>query len=124
MPVLGGKCRKRSIAASNPPADPPMPTIGHIRSALAGSGFPFACAFFDCDNFLPLVFLRAEEALDFAFPFAAMCIFMLVAPAHHTSCDCGGTSCPNALDPAAAGRPCRQISAPSAMVEALPRESR
>ncbi len=28
MPVVGGKWCNRSIAASNPPADPPMPTIG------------------------------------------------------------------------------------------------
>jgi hypothetical protein len=75
MPVWGGKCRKRSIAASNPPADPPMPTIGHIRFALAGSAFAFALGDFDCDNFLPLVFTRAEEALDFAFRFAAMRTF-------------------------------------------------
>jgi hypothetical protein len=30
---------------------------------------------FDCDNFLPLVFICAEEALDFAFRFAAMRTF-------------------------------------------------
>ncbi|PYJ31673.1 MAG: hypothetical protein DME88_13890 [Verrucomicrobia bacterium] len=35
MPVLGGKWRKRSIAASNPPADPPMPTIGQPRNLVA-----------------------------------------------------------------------------------------
>jgi hypothetical protein len=32
MPVLDGKLRNSSIAASNPPAEPPMPTIGHSSS--------------------------------------------------------------------------------------------
>ena len=71
MPVLGGKWRKRSIAASNPPADPPMPTIGQLDFAVADSGLAFALGAFDCGNFLPLVFIR-EDALDNAFRFAAM----------------------------------------------------
>jgi hypothetical protein len=53
-----------------------MPTIGHIRFALAGSGVASVFGNFDCDNFLPLVFIRAEEALDFAFRFAAMRTFL------------------------------------------------
>src|SRR5437870_1243366 len=81
MPVCGGKCRKRSIAASNPPADPPMPTIGHIRFPLAGSAFACALGDFDCDNFLPLAFIREEDALDFAFRFTAMRNF-------YVSCAC------------------------------------
>jgi hypothetical protein len=72
MPVLDGKWRKRSIAASNPPADPPMPTIGQLWFALAGSGLAFALGAFDCGNFLPLVFIREDDALDNAFRFAAM----------------------------------------------------
>ena len=35
MPVLDGKFRSSSIAASNPPADPPMPTIGQAGDLLA-----------------------------------------------------------------------------------------
>jgi hypothetical protein len=31
IPVLGGKWRSNSIAASNPPADPPTPTIGQLE---------------------------------------------------------------------------------------------
>ena len=72
MPVLDGKSRKRSIAASNPPADPPMPTIGQLDFAVADSGLAFALGAFDCSNFLPLVFIREEDALDNAFRFAAM----------------------------------------------------
>ena len=49
-----------------------MPTIGHGEFALAGSRLAFALDTFDCDNFLPLVFIREEEALDFAFRFAAI----------------------------------------------------
>jgi hypothetical protein len=72
MPVLGGKCRRRSIAASNPPADPPIPTIGQLDFDVAGSRLAFALGNFDCGNFLPLVFIREEDALDNAFRFAAM----------------------------------------------------
>jgi len=72
MPVLGGKWRKRSIAASNPPADPPMPTIGQLKFCLAASGLAFALGNLDRDNFLPLVFIREEDVLDFAFRFAAI----------------------------------------------------
>ena len=49
-----------------------MPTIGQLDFALAGSGLAFALADFDCGNFLPLVFIREEDALDIAFRFAAM----------------------------------------------------
>ena len=70
-----------------------MPTIGHIRFALAGSGLALALDDFERDNLLPLVFFREEAALDIAFCFTAMRHFMLVAPAHHTSCDCGRTPC-------------------------------
>src|SRR5947209_6958690 len=33
VPALVGRCCNNSIAASNPPADPPMPTIGQADSA-------------------------------------------------------------------------------------------
>ena len=49
-----------------------MPTIGQLDFAAAGSGLVFALANFDCGNFLPLVFIREEDALDNAFRFAAM----------------------------------------------------
>ncbi len=49
-----------------------MPTIGQLDFAAAGSGLAFALANFDCGNFLPLVFIREEDALDNAFRFAAM----------------------------------------------------
>ena len=39
IPVFCGKLRKNSIAASNPPADPPIPTIGQ-----AGDDFCFSPA--------------------------------------------------------------------------------
>ncbi len=68
--------------------------MGQLEFAVAGSGLAFSLGNFDCDNFLPLVFFREESALDIAFRFTAMRHFMLVAPAHHTSCDCGGTRCP------------------------------
>ena len=35
MPVLDGKFRNSSMAASNPPADPPMPTIGQAGDLIA-----------------------------------------------------------------------------------------
>jgi len=35
MPVLDGKFRNSSMAASNPPAEPPTPTIGQPPNLLA-----------------------------------------------------------------------------------------
>ena len=49
-----------------------MPTIGQPNFALAGSNLAFALGNFDRDNFLPLVFIREEDALDIAFRFAAI----------------------------------------------------
>jgi hypothetical protein len=49
-----------------------MPTMGQLKFALAESGLAFALGNFDCGNFLPLVFIREEDALDNAFRFAAM----------------------------------------------------
>lgn len=49
-----------------------MPTMGQLKSALAGAGLAFAFGNFDCGDFLPLVFIREEDALDIAFRFAAM----------------------------------------------------
>ena len=49
-----------------------MPTIGQLDFAAAGSGLVFALANFGRGNFLPLVFIREEDAFDNAFRFAAM----------------------------------------------------
>jgi hypothetical protein len=71
MPVLEGKLRNRSIAASNPPADPPMPAIGQTK--------PFG---FEADvrrsDFaaLRLAFAFARDAFFCAVRFAAMAAFL------------------------------------------------
>jgi hypothetical protein len=96
MPVLGGKWRNRSIVASNPPADPPMPTIGQLKLGLVGSELDFVFGDFDCDDFLPLVFIREEDTLDVAFRFAAIghfyVSFTLGIP--QAAIANGGTRCP------------------------------
>jgi len=78
MPVLDGKFRNSSMAASNPPAEPPIPTIGQLKFLLAGSDPDFALDDFGCDDFVPLVFTREEDALDVAFRFAAMGRFYVI----------------------------------------------
>ena len=60
------------MAASKPPAEPPIPTIGQLKFLLAGSDPDFALDDFGCDDFVPLVFTPEEDALDVAFRFAAM----------------------------------------------------
>ncbi len=72
IPVLGGKWRNNSIAASNPPADPPIPTIGQPKFRLADFDADFALLDLNCGDFVPLVFTREGDALDVAFRFAAM----------------------------------------------------
>ncbi len=49
IPVFCGKLRKNSIAASNPPAEPPIPTIGQ-----AGDDFCFSPAPSGPNGGLPL----------------------------------------------------------------------
>ena len=66
------------MAASNPPAEPPIPTIGQLKFLLAGSDPDFALDDFSCDDFVPLVFTREEDALDVAFRFAAMGHFYVI----------------------------------------------
>jgi hypothetical protein len=85
---FGGKWRKRSIAASKPPADPPMPTIGQarfggaFRSRFSSWAILIATPF--CRSFL---FARRLLSISlFALRPCAICT--LGAPAHHTSCDC------------------------------------
>jgi hypothetical protein len=72
MPVLGGKLRNSSIAASNPPAEPPIPTIGQLEFCLADCKADFVLDDFNRDDFVPLVLIREEDALDIALRFAAM----------------------------------------------------
>ena len=73
-----------------------MPTIGQLDFAVAGSGLAFALGNFDCGNFLPLVFIREEDALDNAFRFAAMRPFYvsLGLPCIQAAIVSGGTRCP------------------------------
>jgi hypothetical protein len=72
MPVFGGKLRNSSIAASNPPAEPPMPTIGQLEYCLADCNADFALDDFNRDDFVPLDLIREGDALDIALPVAAM----------------------------------------------------
>jgi len=72
MPVLDGKLRNSSIAASNPPAEPPMPTIGQVEYCFADCNADFVLDDFNRDDFMPLVLIREEDALDIALRFAAM----------------------------------------------------
>jgi len=60
------------MAASNPPAEPPIPTIGQLKFLPAGSDPDFALDDFGCDDFVPLVFTPEEDTFDVAFRFAAM----------------------------------------------------
>ena len=77
-----------------------MPTIGQLDFAVAGSGLAFALV-----NFLPLVFIREEDALDNAFRFAAMRPFYvsLGLTCIQAAIVSGGTRCPQrvAQSPAA-----------------------
>jgi hypothetical protein len=75
---LAGKCRSNSIVASNPPADPPTPTIGQFKFFLADFDLDFAFARFGCDDFVLLVFVLERDALLFGGCFAAMAFLTLV----------------------------------------------
>jgi hypothetical protein len=88
MPVLDGKLRNSSIAASNPPAEPPMPTIGQLEYCLADCNADFVLDDFNRDDFVPLVLIREGDALDIALRFAAMraryvtCAFRVIQQAN------------------------------------------
>jgi hypothetical protein len=77
MPVLDGKLRNSSIAASNPPAEPPMPTIGQFKFLLSGFAFDFVLARLNRGNFVLLAFFCERDAFVLAFRFA-MALLMLV----------------------------------------------
>ena len=55
-----------------------MPTIGQLDFAVAASGLAFALGNFDCGNFLRLVFIREEDALDSLFALRPCALFTLV----------------------------------------------
>ena len=73
-----------------------MLAIGQLDFAVAGSGLAFALRNFDCSNLLPLVFIREEDALDFAFRFAAMRPFYVSLGLRciQAAIVSGGTRCP------------------------------
>ena len=66
------------MVASNPPADPPIPTIGQPKCFLAGFDFGFALARFDCCDLVLLAFVGERDALLFDLRFAAMAFLMLI----------------------------------------------
>jgi hypothetical protein len=66
------------MVASNPPADPPMPTIGQLKCFLAGFDLGFVLARFDCGDLVLLSFVRERDALLFDLRFAAMAFLMLI----------------------------------------------
>src|SRR6266481_7569762 len=75
MPVLEGKWRNSSMAASNPPAEPPIPTIGQAKSFVFGRAVRGA-------DFTPLLFTFAfaRDAFFCAVRFAAMAAFFMLIP--------------------------------------------
>src|SRR5437773_4772518 len=75
MPVFGGKWRKRSIAASNPPADPPMPTIGQPKFSFRAYGRDFVAIGLDRADLVTFSFPRERDVL-FDVGFAAMAFLM------------------------------------------------
>lgn len=89
------------MAASNPPAEPPIPTIGHLEFCLTDFNLNFGLVDFACEDFVPLVFTRVKEALVVAFRFAAMALFMLVAAyaAHKPRLDLARLELRAILDP-------------------------
>jgi hypothetical protein len=46
--------------------------MGQLKVVLLASDFAFALVDLDRDNLVPLVLIREEDALDFAFRFAAI----------------------------------------------------
>ena len=73
--MLGGKWRNNSIAASNPPAEPPIPTIGQLKFLLSRLERDLCPARLDRADFLRLDFIRESRAPRFGVRFAAMAAF-------------------------------------------------
>jgi hypothetical protein len=65
------------MVASNPPADPPMPTMGTLKFSFKGFERDVRRAGFA--DFVRLGFFREGDALLFDVRFAAMAFFMLSA---------------------------------------------
>jgi hypothetical protein len=79
IPVLDGKWRNNSIADSNPPAEPPTPTMGQLEfflSRLTRDVFP---ARLNRADFLRLDFVRERCEPLFGVRFAAITPVMLIA---------------------------------------------
>ena len=72
MPVLDGRWRSSSIAASNPPAEPPMPTIGQLEFCWLIAKRTLSWMTSIATILCQLVLIRDANALDIALPFAAM----------------------------------------------------
>ena len=89
MLFFGGKAFNSSVAASNPPAEPPMPTIGKLESLLSFTPL-LSFDVFEVD-FVLLAFAFAREAFFFAFRFDAMAIC-------HVSCGWPAKQAWNARD--------------------------
>src|SRR5215472_18409180 len=75
-PFFAGKLFSNSHAASYPPAEPPMPTIGQLASLLPSA----SCAGFDLADVDRLLLLLAtvRDAFFFAVRFRGMAFFMLI----------------------------------------------
>jgi hypothetical protein len=68
------------MAASNPPADPPMPTIGQCKFLLADFDLDFDWWAFDCEDFVLLLFACERSARLFAVRFAAIMALCMLVP--------------------------------------------
>src|SRR5205807_2763941 len=75
IPVLAGKWRRNSMAASKPPAEPPIPTIGQ-----AGDDFCFSPAPSgpNCGFALRETDRRCSFELFFFFLFAGMALLIMI----------------------------------------------
>jgi hypothetical protein len=80
MPVLDGKLRNSSIAASNPPAEPPMPTIRQFEFLLADVDPDFLLWAFDCEDFVLRLFACEKYARLFAVRLAAIMALCMLVP--------------------------------------------
>jgi hypothetical protein len=78
IPVFGGKWRNNSIAASNPPAEPPTPTIGQLKFSLSRLARDVCRAGLERADFSRLDVVRERDEPLFGVRFAAMALFMLV----------------------------------------------
>ena len=78
IPVFSGNSFNRSIAASKPPAEPPMPTIGQLKFFFGDFGRDFAATGLDCGDFVRFGFAR-ERGARFDVGFAAMGLIIIMS---------------------------------------------